>query len=651
MSRVFYPKLAVTNIRKNKKTYFPYILTCICTIMMFYIMGDLARNAGLDSMSGGRTVQEMLSLGTYVIGIFAVIFLFYTNSFLIRRRKKEIGMYNILGMEKKHIARMLLCETLYTFIVSIVLGILGGILLSKLIFLILLKLLHFSVPFVFGISIPSMIVTVCLFAGISIITLLFNLVQIHLANPIELLNGGKKGEKEPKTKWIMTAIGVLSLGGGYYISLTTESPVKALSLFFVAVILVIIGTHALFSAGSITVLKLMRKNKKFYYKPKNFTSVSGMIYRMKQNAAGLANICILSTCVLVTISTTISLYAGMDNLLRNMFPRDYEVSGMEVTHDDEEKVNRIMEDMIKKSDIQVKDKVSYRYNILHTSKRGNTFIGKQKPNFNVDGQCKVEFLTLADYNKMQNCSATLNNDEILIYTPNAQLDDNTVIFNGVEYKIKEKLNNMVEWGETQYQDMFDCYYVVVNNENTLNTIMGKENSAYALAFNIESPDEEVLRFVDACNKKLAEVESVSAMSLHQNKEDFYAMYGGLFFLGIFLGALFLMATVLIIYYKQISEGFDDRERFEIMQKVGMSKKEIRSTIRRQILMVFFLPLVIAAIHIAFAFPVITKILKMFNLTNIMLFFTFTVITVLVFAVIYTIVYALTARSYYHIISD
>lgn len=645
MSGVFYPKLAISNIKKNNKTYFPYIITCICTIMMFYIMGDIARNSGLNNMTGGRTLKEMLSFGTYVIGVFAVIFLFYTNSFLIRRRKKEIGLYNILGMEKKHIARMLLWETFFTFIISIVLGIVGGILLSKLIFLILLKLLHFSVPFVFSVSISSMIATLCLTVGIFILTLLFNLFQIHLAKPIELLQGGNKGEKEPKTKWIMTIIGVLCLGSGYYIAITVQSPIKAMALFFIAVILVIIGTHALFAAGSITILKLLRKNKKFYYKSKNFTSVSGMIYRMKQNAAGLANICILSTCVLVTISTTVSLYVGMDDVLRTMHPKDYEVGVVRATYDKKMQVDHVVENEIKNFNIQEKDKISHWYKNIGMLKKDNAFISKDQETLN----CEVKLITLDYYNKMQNRSVALKDNQILMYTENGQIN-NTVILNGEEYIIKEKLDSFIKDDLYSFDDM-DHYYVVVKNQNIIHKIAGKENLSYTIAFNIDGKDEEILRFADSCNRKLDTIDHVYSESLHQNKSDFFAVYGGLFFLGIFLGALFLMATVLIIYYKQISEGFDDRERFVIMQKVGMSKKEVKSTIRRQILMVFFLPLIVAAIHIAFAFPMITKILEIFNLTNITLFFTFTVITVLIFAVIYIIVYTMTAQSYYRIISD
>jgi putative ABC transport system permease protein len=379
MNKMFYPRLALTNIKKNGKTYFPYILTCIGTIMMFYIMHFISVNKGLVSMSGGLQLKQMLFLGTIIVGLFSVIFLFYTNSFLIKRRNKELGLFNILGMEKKHIAKVLFWETILVFLVSIVIGLLGGIVLSKLMFLLLLKLLNFEIPIKFYVSTSSLITTAILFAFIFFLTLIRNLGQVHLSKPIELLKGGQVGEREPKTKWLLTSIGVICLAWGYFIALTTESPLNALSLFFFAVILVIIGTYALFTAGSIAILKILRMKKKFYYQTRHFISVSGMVYRMKQNAVGLANICILSTAVLVMLSTTVSMYIGMEDLLRTRYPRDIAVSARNVSDEESKMLDSMILEEAERFNISVSNKVRFRSKSL-TVVQDNNLFSDRNPN-------------------------------------------------------------------------------------------------------------------------------------------------------------------------------------------------------------------------------------------------------------------------------
>lgn len=322
MNNTLYPKLAVTNLKNNRKTYVPYIFTAVLCVMMFYMIDALSRSESVEEV----TMQICLRYAVAVVLIFSLIFLFYTNSFLIKRRKKEIGVYHILGMGKSHISKMMLIEMLITAGVSIVAGIVFGVIFGKLMYLILLKILHSKVSMAFAISLSSVRDTVLLFVVIFSLSFLYNLLQIKLSNPIELLHGGNQGEKEPKTKWFLTLIGVAALGTGYYLAITTEHPLDALSHFFVAVVCVIVGTYALFTAGSIAILKMLKKNKKFYYQPKHFTTISGMIYRMKQNAVGLANICILSTMVLIMVSTTVSLYAGMEDILKARFPQDSSIT-------------------------------------------------------------------------------------------------------------------------------------------------------------------------------------------------------------------------------------------------------------------------------------------------------------------------------------
>jgi len=658
MSKMFYPKLALINIRKNGKTYFPYILTCIGTIIMFYIMHFLSVNDGLDKMSGGNDLKFILNLGTYVIGLFSVIFLFYTNSFLIKRRKKELGLYNILGMEKKHIAKVLFWETIFISFISMAFGLLGGIGTSKLMFLLLLKILHFEVPMGFFVSIQSLAITALLFLIIFALALLNNLRQIHLSKPIELLQGGQVGEKEPKTKWLLALFGTCCLAGGYYIALTTESPLEALFLFFIAVILVIIGTYALFTAGSIALLKILRKNKKFYYKIGNFTSISGMIYRMKQNAVGLANICILSTFVLVMVSTTVSLYIGMDDLLRTRFPRDIVINAFDVSEETSEALNNMVAEETERLDITMKDKVHYRYMSFTMIQDENSFIATRSNTMTVDGICVLELIPLDEYNRMENRSVTLEKNEILLFSLKDAITSDTINISGNSFKIKERLAKL-SIDSTSSAMLFNTYYIIVPDAATIDNLYHSStenegdmgNLSYYFAFDAEGTVEDEIALTKVLRQKIKEIGVAGfAEGAEASRESFYSVYGGLFFLGIFLGTLFIMATVLIIYYKQISEGYDDKGRFEIMQKVGMSKSEVRKSIRSQVLMVFYLPLATAVVHIAFAFKVITKLLALLNLTNVPLFALCTIGTILVFGIFYGIVYALTARVYYQIVS-
>lgn len=646
MSKFFYQRLAVINIKKNSKTYLPFIITCICTIAMFYIMHALSINKGLEGTSGSESLKTILYLGTIVIGIFSAIFLFYTNSFLIKRRKKEIGLYNVLGLEKKHIAKVLFFENIFTSVFSLAVGLICGILLNKLMFLLLLRILKFKVSFGFNVSVPSIIKTLILFIGIFSATLLSNLVQIRKLKPIELLKGTQHGEKEPKTKWIMTIIGIIALGSGYGIALKVQSPLSALTLFFIAVILVMVGTYALFTAGSIAVLKVLRKNKRFYYKTSNFISVSGMMYRMKQNAVGLANICILSTAVLVMLSTTVALYVGMDDIVKNRFPRELIMSSSEITNSQTQKLDQILEVEAKNSKLGIKNKLTYWDTSLAAIKKEGKFQLLKKEGYDSNISSLV-LIPISDYNRLEGKNITLADDEAIIFSKVKNYDKNSITLENKTFKIKQVLDKPISALENGTEDIVDTYVLFVNDIDAF----GKEgHKEYSIGVDVEGTDKDILslsnKLNDKFNKNNIKVNIQSAAGI---KESFFMVYGGLFFLGIFLGALFLMATVLIIYYKQISEGYDDKERFEIMQKVGMSKYEIKKTIRSQVLMVFFLPLVATVIHIAFAFPMITKLLSVLNLKNVSLFMISTLVTILVFAVIYAIVFSLTARAYYKIV--
>ena len=642
MNNFIYEKLAVTNLKNNRKTYVPYIFTGVLTVMMFYIIDALSRGKGITQ----DTLKICLQYATGVIVVFAVIFLFYTNSFLIKRRKKEIGVYNILGMGKRHIARMMAVETILTAGISILGGLVFGIIFGKLMYLLLLKILHNSVDMQFSVNGTAIVQTVILFAGIFLLTYLYNILQIQLVNPVELLHGGNQGEKEPKSRWLLVIVGVAALGNGYWIALTTEAPLEALLKFFVAVVCVIIGTYALFIAGSIVVLKILRKNKAYYYNPKHFTSVSGMIYRMKQNGAGLANICVLSTMVLVMVSTTVSLYAGMEDILDSRFPRDVSIVCNEADTNNEETLQRLIKEQCEKAGVKITDRVRYRYGSMNAVLKGNN-LEKVEQYYPDNHFYYVEMITQEEYNRIEKQNVSLKEQEILTYTTNGKCGKKQINIAGQNYQVKKELSEMTSQPKST-AEMYKTLYIVFANAEQIERI---EPFSYADKFNLKGDDGKQKEALEQIQNEFYEKIPDGMMESRMlSRSSFYELYGGLFFIGIYLGSMFIMATVLIIYYKQISEGYDDRERYQIMQKVGMSKKEVKRSIRSQVLSVFFLPLVVAVIHVAVAFKVMTKILGVLNLTNVSLFAVCTIITIAVFAVFYIIVYSITAKEYYRIVN-
>ncbi|MPQ30174.1 ABC transporter permease [Clostridium estertheticum] len=660
MNSSFYFKFAKTNLKKNSKTYLPYILACISAIIMFYTMDCIVLNEGLDKIRRAEALKMILKSAVKVIALFSMIFLFYTNSFLIKRRKKEIGLYNVLGMEKKHIAKVLSIETVIVAIISLVLGILGGIIVGKLMFLILINLmkLDITISSSFSISVPAMIQTIELFSMIFAATLIVNLLQVRLANPIQLLKGGQKGEKEPKTSWILAISGVIELAVGYGLAMYIESPLKAFTIFCIGVILIIAGTYSTFIAGSIAFLKILKKNKKFFYKTKNFVSVSGMIYRMKQNAVGMANICILSTAVLLTISTTVALYVGQESSLKIAYPLDVAISirNRAATAKEKDKVANMIKEEAHKSHVTLKNQVEFDDKELMTLQDKNSF-KIPNPEVPVATDIKSIYLyTLKDYNKMEGKSVALKDNEVLIFSDGKEFNYDSIVINDKKFKVKDNLNK-IKIANKNKNEVIDKYRIIVKDMNTLKDISeeknvtGFVNSNESIAFDIDGNKEDALKFCDSLKSHITAMKDINLKSIYTAREDFYILNGGFIFIGCFLGLLFTMGTVLIIYYKQISEGYDDSERFKIMQKVGMSKKEVKNTINKQILMVFFFPLAVAVIHIAFTFNVVSKLLSWFGL-----FRTSTLIlaiagTVVIFAVLYAVVYGLTAKTYYKIVQQ
>lgn len=666
MNKGMYTKLAITNIKNNRQFYFPYLLTGIITVAMFYIMCALESNPGIQSMPGAKDLGLILRLGIGVIGIFAVIFLFYTNSFIIKRRKKELGIYNILGMEKRHIAKILSKEAFFTAIIAIGGGLVTGVLFHKLACMLLYRMIGFNGGITFSFSKKGVMITAILFAIVYLLTYIYDLFQVQLANPIELLQSGNKGEREPKTKAIMAVLGVLCLGAGYFIAITTKNPIKALTLFFVAVILVIIGTYLLFTAGSIALLKILRRNKGYYYQTKHFTSVSGMIYRMKQNAVGLANICILSTMVLVAVSTTVSLYVGIEDIMKERYPNEINISAYYDTGAPaEDSIAPIVEKSVKESGRKIRHEEDYLELYFAAIKdQGQYSLDKEKVKTAGDRVSGFVVLTREDCKKKYNEEIPeLAENEVALFTIK-KTDMDTLVLENRSYHVKEiKQFQNTEDFETIADIMDEYYYVIVNDVQDMERLWQLQKDIYQensssisrqVRLDIDGDSEQKKECFENIKTALGPEQAKARIlidSRQSSLDEFYQIYGGFLFLGLFLGILFLMITVLIIFYKQISEGYDDKERFSIMEKVGMSNDEVKATIRSQVRTVFFLPILMAAIHVGMAFPMIKRLLSLFGLSNTALFAGCMAGTILVFVLIYLLVFLKTSKTYYKIVGE
>lgn len=665
MRKGFYWKLAAGNIRKNRKIYYPYLLTAVLTAMMLYVISSLSSNQSL----GSGNLLITLQLGKLVTTLFAVIFLFYTNSFLMKRRKKEFGLLNILGMGKKHIALVIFCETLILLLVSLVLGIGLGILFDKLMFLLLMKLLGAAVSGLSFQILPGVVASTALIISVIFLLILLNSIrQIHLAKPIELLRGGEVGELEPKANWLLAVLGSLFLGAGYYISIAVTDAVTSILLFFVAVICVILGTYLLFTAGSVSLLKLLRKNKRFYYgKPAHFINVSGMIYRMKQNAVGLANVAILSTMVLVMIFSTFSLWFGMDDTLLSHCPTQLV---FEITSPiSRETVLSRVEQAVREENESLAEEMDY-YSITFAGyKQGNVYLTDPEvenlSELATDGLSMLRLMDAEDFARLTGEKAELAEDELWLVDGSVPHAEDDLFLFDRHYRITRRFAADDVFIPSDSLYIYPVRWFIVKDRAVLDQIIQAQLTAYGrnaskpalcLFVNLTTNDNETIQrcFHHIIEKLLTEAEGTITFHRTENqvtlRQELSELYGGLMFVGLFLGSLFIMAMILIIYYKQISEGYEDRERFRIMRQVGLSKAEIRRCIHSQILMVFFLPLATALIHTCFSFPSVTHMFAALSMQNIPLMLRCMGVSFLVFALLYAVVYLLTAREYEKIVA-
>ncbi|RHF94131.1 ABC transporter permease [Roseburia sp. AM23-20] len=673
-----YLRLAWSNLKNSRQFYLPYVIAGMLSAMMFYTMCAIQGNDGLSKMRGGSSVQIVLYFGVVVVGVFVSIFLFYTNSFIMKRRKKELGVYNILGMEKIHVAKIMAWETVFSFLIAVGGGLITGIVFQKLLTMFLYRLTGLEAAIPFYISGWGCLHTAEMFGAIYVCILLYNLMQIRLSNPVELLHSGNTGEREPKTKIIQAVLGILCIVTGYYIAITTDNPVKAVSLFFVAVMLVIVGTYFLFNAGSIAFLKLLRKNKRYYYQTRHFTTVSGMIYRMKQNAVGLANICILSTMVLVVISMTVCMYAGIEDELKTQYPAELELIFYDPDgQQDAQTFNRMadeIERVIKENGRVITGKQKGSYVGTAVAMTGNKITALDRSAMDFSNMYVLEIMTKDGFEEyMQETIPDIPDGSVAVMMDSVYEQD-TIVMGNTEYPVEQSMKFPIRDAVSEF--VGGSVILIVKDENALENMRkqlaameteayGEERTVdltYVMNFDMSGTGEEKIACANAVRERVSEWQNdetnpktmrldCNVISRAEGHIDYETSNGGLLFLGLFLGSMFLMITVLIIYYKQISEGYEDKERFAIMEKVGMSNEEVKATIRSQVRMVFFLPLATAACHLAAAYPMLKKLLALVSLYNGTLFAWCLAGTVLVFGLIYLAVFIITSKSYYKIVGN
>lgn len=649
------PKFALNGIRKNGSTYLPYLGISIFAIFTFFVFDLILNNEVMSTLPRAAYAQMLMMIGFVLLGIIMVPFLYYTNSFLIKRRKKELGLYSILGMEKKHIGIMMLIETVIIYVIVTVCAIIMGLLFSKLLFLLLLNLAKLSIDVAFSISGKAICDTLIFYAGISAINLIANLIQVGKANPVDLMSETKKGEKEPKHIVIWTIAGILLLGFGYYLAITSKVDSGIFMNFFLAVFLVVLGTHFLFTSGSISLLRTLKKNTRFYYHSENFVSVSGMIYRMKKNAASLVNICIFATMAIITLICTISLYLGIPGVQKFMYPYDVRVEFDEKTFTDRDKWKEKLKGLAEEENVTVTGENAYVTVQLHIVQKGNRIVINDGTASYAE-QYQMNLLTLDSFNSMESGNYELGKGEILIYSTGADYGQDSMVFLNNTYQVKEEIKQSVLGPKAMNNTFSSDYYVIVPDYKIMSqiaTVYGSDltkNLYYSAEYNLQGTEEQKVSFIE----KMLELSKgySSFLSYDDNvadKKDMEAMYGGLLFIGIFFGSIFLMCLLIIMYYKQITEGFEDQKNFDIMQKVGMNDVEVKRTIKKQVLQVFFIPLAGAILHTAMGMFMVINLMAVLNFFQTTLILICSIIVCLVFVIIYGLCYNSTAKAYYKIV--
>ncbi len=657
------PKMALKGILTNGMVYFPYMIAAIFSVFVHFVFTSILHNDLISILPYHAYAWMMLELGKGLLQIILLAFLFYAGSFVVKRRKKEVGLYSLLGLEKKHIGMMLFLENLMLYIVSLFGGVLFGTMLSKLLFVLLLRLCGAPLNIDFTFTLSAFLETAKYFAGVFAIILVNQLWEVGKSRPTELLSGAKKGEKEPKFLALWSLVGVLVLGGGYFFAISAQADDMILISFFVAVFLVIIGTYFVFTSGSVWFLKNIRKNKKAYYKAENFITISGMYYRMKKNAAGLVNICIFSTMVLVTLICTVFVSLDLENAATCLHPYDVRMNFTVKDSVDDELIEKEVQELADKYALTVQRADLFDFISFSCAREGNRFVPAKEKRYD-KRNCDVVMMTLSSYEKISGDKEALSGDEILIYADTAGFKEDTFSFMGIDGTVKKEVQELYPYPKAD-KKLNARYALIVPDEVALELYAGEwakqngveeidsfiENNRYKrVAISLDGEEASRTAFVEELavwgqqqNGYLAHYNGM------ENREFVYAEYGSLIFIGIIFGIAFLLCLIIIMYYKQISEGYEDEGSFAIMQKVGMSEEEIKGTIRKQIFLVFGLPLFFALAHTFAGMFMVEKLMIIISFYHVTLLKKCAVGTSACFALVYAVSYWKTARTYYRIV--
>ena len=638
-----YNVLAIEGIKKNKQLYLPYIISSVCIIAITYIVSYFCYSKTIISSVGGEVISSIMLLGFMVMALFSLIFIFYTHSFLFKRRKKEFGLYNVLGLAKKDICKIVFLDNIYVDIITIVLGLGVGILFSKFAELAYFKIVAKPYSIAFNLPTLSLLMTLICFLGIYFLILISSIISVYKNDTIAFLKADSSGEKAPRANFLLALAGLIILAFAYYLAITIDDPVQAMLTFFFAVIMVVVATYLLFIAGSVTLCKILAHNKKYYYKLNHFISVSSMSFRMKRNGSGLASICILSTMVLVMLSSTSSLYFGAKSSNKKLFPYEYSINYNYFTYDELLETDETIIPFVESNNYKIKDKNEYRNINFYLPLEGNRVVIES----NSLDYAKMTFIDIDEYNKLYGTDYILKDDECLLYEYIGEYKHDSIVVGDDAYKVIDKVEKMpIDYVSATY--MANNYFFVVNDlEPISNSLKDICKNTYIVQFDVYN---DSLSLYNLINEEYTSDTPYFFESSLNSLSEFYNLYGSLFYLGISLSIAFVIATVCIMYYKQVVEGYEDQKRFAIMKKLGLDDRQIRKSINSQLLTVFFLPLVGALSHLLFAHPMIEKLLSLFMISDIRLFFVTSILCYVCFSIIYFVIYKLTSNVYYKIVS-
>ena len=638
-----YNVLAIEGIKKNKQLYLPYIISSICIIAITYIVSYMCYSKTIIESFGGEVISSLMSFGFMIMAFFSLIFIFYTHSFLFKRRKKEFGLYNVLGLAKKDICKIVFLDNFYVDIISILLGLGVGVLFSKFAELAYFKIVVKPYSITFSLPIPSLLMTLICFLGIYFIILVSSIISVYKNDTIAFLKADSSGEKAPRANFLLALVGLIILAFAYYLAITIDDPVQALLTFFFAVILVIVATYLLFVAGSVTLCKILAHNKKYYYKLNHFISVSSMSFRMKRNGSGLASICILSTMVLVTLSSTSSLYFDTKSSNKKLFPYNYSINYIYDSYDELIKANETITSFVESKGFKIKEKIEYHNINFYLPLEGNRVVEDSKT---LD-YANMTFIDIDEYNKIYGTDYVLKEDECLLYEYIGEYKNDSIVVGDNTYKVIDRPNKMPIYYVTAVYAANNYFFVVNDLEPISNYLKGVCRNTYIIQFDVYN---DSLSLYDSISEEYKSDAPYSFESSLNSLSIYYDFYGSLFYLGISLSVAFVIATVCIVYYKQVVEGYEDQKRFAIMKKLGLDDRQIRKSINSQLLTVFFLPLVGALSHLIFAYPMIEKLLSLFLISDVRLFFITSMICFVSFSIAYLVIYKLTSNVYYKIVS-